>query len=47
MNESITISENVKRQFSARATLVALGVKVRKHLQSLTHYSKEKTAYLW
>lgn len=30
MNESITISENVKRQFSARATLAALGVKVRK-----------------
>ena len=30
MNESITISENVKRQFSAHATLAALGVKVRK-----------------
>ena len=30
MNESITISENVRRQLSARATLVGLGVKVRK-----------------
>jgi len=30
MNESITISENVRRQFSARATLVALGAKLRK-----------------
>jgi hypothetical protein len=30
MNESITISEQVRRQFSARATLVGLGVKLRK-----------------
>ncbi len=30
MNESIIISEQVRQQFSARATLVGLGVKVRK-----------------
>lgn len=30
MNESITISENVHQKISARATLVGLGVKVRK-----------------
>lgn len=30
MNESIIISEQVRRQFSARATLVGLGVKMRK-----------------
>lgn len=30
MNESITINEQVRRQFSARATLAGLGVKLRK-----------------
>src|SRR5574341_383146 len=30
MNESITISEKVRQQFSVRATLVGLGVKLRK-----------------
>ena len=30
MNESITISEGVRQQFSARATLAGLGVKLRK-----------------
>ncbi len=30
MNESIIISEQVRQQFSARATLVGLGVKIRK-----------------
>ena len=30
MNESISISEKVRQQFSARATLVGLGVTLRK-----------------
>jgi hypothetical protein len=30
MNVSIKLSEQVRRQFSARATLVGLGVKLRK-----------------
>ncbi|MHB0988060.1 MAG: hypothetical protein ACYC3P_05250 [Bellilinea sp.] len=40
MNESIIISEQVRHQFSARATLVGLGVKLRK-LKALEPVEKQ------